>query len=216
MKYELRNNARYFNDDELLDDLRNVAQILGKDSVSSEEYNKHGKFCHGTFQKRFGSWNKALQKANLNLIVQKYISNKELFDNLEIVWRTLGHQPLYSEMKKPLSKYSTRPYDNRFGGWMKACMAFIDYKKGDIEFVKLLNPKPKLRKRDISEKMRLRILKRDFYRCVKCGRSPATHRGIVLHIDHIIPFSKGGDNSFGNLQTLCNKCNLGKADDETV
>ncbi|MCR4320672.1 MAG: hypothetical protein NUV74_10110 [Candidatus Brocadiaceae bacterium] len=81
--FELRNNARYFNDDELINDLKSVVQILGKDSVSSEEYNKHGKFCHGTFQKRFG-------------------------------------------------------------GWMKACIAFIDYKKGDVEFVKLLNPKPKM------------------------------------------------------------------------
>ncbi len=155
MKFELRNNARYFNDDELINDLKSVAQILDKDSVSSEEYNKHGKYCHGTFQKRFGSWNKALQQAGLNLVVQQRISNEELFDNLEIVWRTLRRQPLYSEMRKPLSKYSTRPYDNRFGGWMKACIAFIDYKKGDVEFVKLLNPKPKLKKRDISEKMRL-------------------------------------------------------------
>lgn len=216
MKFELRSNARYFTDVELIDDLKKVAKVLGKSNVSSEEYNKHGKFCHGTFQKRFGSWNKALQQAGLNLVVQQRISNEELFNNLEIIWRTLGRQPLYSEIRKPLSKYSTRPYDNRFGGWFKACKSFIDYKKGDVEFVKLLNTNPKLKTRHINEKSRLKILKRDHYSCVKCGRSPATHRGIVLHIDHIKPLSKGGDSSFDNLQTLCNKRNLGKGNDETV
>ena len=99
---------------------------------------------------------------------------------------------------------------------MKACEAFIKYKKKDPEFEKLLKPKSITRTRTISEKVRLRVLKRDNYRCKKCGRSPATHRGIFLHIDHKKPFSKDGDNSLDNLQTLCNKCNLGKSDDENL
>jgi 5-methylcytosine-specific restriction endonuclease McrA len=99
---------------------------------------------------------------------------------------------------------------------LKQCKSFIDYKKGDVEFVKLLNTNPKIKTRHINEKSRLKILKRDNYSYVKCGRSPATHKGIVLHIDHIKPFSKCGDSRFDNLQTLCNKCNLGKGNDETV
>ncbi|WP_343324290.1 HNH endonuclease signature motif containing protein [Streptococcus sp. Marseille-P8640] len=35
---------------------------------------------------------------------------------------------------------------------------------------------------------------------------------VVLHVDHIIPWSKGGETVLGNLQTLCSKCNLGKSD----
>ncbi len=34
--------------------------------------------------------------------------------------------------------------------------------------------------------------------------------GVELHVDHVIPWSKGGPTVFEHLQTLCNKCNLGK------
>ncbi|ATB69879.1 hypothetical protein SJPD1_1774 [Sulfurospirillum diekertiae] len=215
MKFELRTNAKYFTDEELLDDLKRVAGLLGKDKITQTDYAQYGNFNKGTFQNRFGSWNKALDAANLKVSIEQNIPDEKLFENLEIIWRTLGRQPKYSEITKPLSLYSTKPYDSRFGGWMNACKAFIEYKENDIEFVKLIQEKPK-KTRYINEKVRLKILKRDNYRCIKCGRSPATHLGIALHIDHIKPFSKGGDNSEENLQTLCDKCNLGKGNDESV
>jgi 5-methylcytosine-specific restriction endonuclease McrA len=34
--------------------------------------------------------------------------------------------------------------------------------------------------------------------------------GVELHVDHVTPWSKGGETTLANLQTLCNKCNLGK------
>ncbi len=215
MKFELRSNAKYFNDEELLNDLKQVSKILNKDKVTQTEYQEHGQFSRSTFQNRFGSWNKALVLAGLKTALKQNINEKELFDNLEVVWRTLERQPKYSEMVKPLSKYSTKPYDSRFGGWMNACKAFIEYKDSDVGFIKLLQEKPK-RTRYINEKTRLKVLKKDNYRCVKCGRSPSTHLNLSLHIDHIKPFSKGGDNSEENLQTLCDKCNLGKGNDESV
>lgn len=33
-----------------------------------------------------------------------------------------------------------------------------------------------------------------------------------IHMDHIIPLSRGGRHSEGNLQPLCSKCNLSKSD----
>lgn len=58
--------------------------------------------------------------------------------------------------------------------------------------------------------LRYEILKRDGHRCKSCGASSAS--GAVLHIDHIFPVSKGGRTTRGNLQTLCEACNLGKRD----
>lgn len=216
MDFKLRTNARYADDKELLEDLKRVAELLDKKTISQNEYIQKGNFAHDNFYKRFGSWNKALKEAGLPITVSKTISNEELFDNLEVIWLKLGRQPFYSEIRKPNSKYIVDTYCRRFGSWFKACEAFIHYKKKDIEFIKLAKPKSIGNSRAISERLRLQIFKRDNFACRKCGRSPATHVGIILHLDHITPFSKGGENTLENLQTLCNKCNLGKGDLETL
>lgn len=49
------------------------------------------------------------------------------------------------------------------------------------------------------------IFFRDGHRCVKCGS------GEDLTIDHIISVYNGGSDEDDNLQTLCNRCNAGKA-----
>lgn len=34
--------------------------------------------------------------------------------------------------------------------------------------------------------------------------------GVKLHVDHVIPVSRGGKSVMDNLQTLCEDCNCGK------
>jgi len=52
------------------------------------------------------------------------------------------------------------------------------------------------------------IFKRDNYECVYCG----VHDTKLLTIDHVIPQSKGGENTWDNLVAACKKCNSEKAD----
>ena len=66
--------------------------------------------------------------------------------------------------------------------------------------------------RDPSIRLRFQVLSRDRFTCRYCGASPMKDPSVTLHIDHIIPWSKGGKTSLDNLQTLCSKCNLGKSD----
>ena len=49
------------------------------------------------------------------------------------------------------------------------------------------------------------VWNRDTGKCVYCGSTEN------LHLDHIIPFSKGGATNVENLQLLCQKCNLEKS-----
>lgn len=64
--------------------------------------------------------------------------------------------------------------------------------------------------RSPSMKLRFDILRRDNFKCCACGASPAKDPAVELHVDHIIPWSKGGETTMDNLQTLCSKCNFGK------
>ena len=66
--------------------------------------------------------------------------------------------------------------------------------------------------RNPSTRLRFEVLARDKFTCRFCGASPTKDPSVTLHIDHIVPWSKGGETSFDNLQTLCSKCNLGKSD----
>ena len=59
----------------------------------------------------------------------------------------------------------------------------------------------------MTPKFRYEILKRDKYKCKICGRDS---KETILHVDHIIPISKGGKTEKNNLQTLCAECNIGK------
>ena len=54
---------------------------------------------------------------------------------------------------------------------------------------------------------RKNILRRDHHKCQYCNRTD-----LPLTIDHIIPKSKGGDDSWENLVAACVKCNNKKGD----
>ena len=58
--------------------------------------------------------------------------------------------------------------------------------------------------------VRFDVLKRD-RKCVLCGAAPEIDSEVRLHVDHIVPRSKGGSNEMSNLQVLCSECNLGKS-----
>lgn len=47
------------------------------------------------------------------------------------------------------------------------------------------------------------IIRRFDGRCARCG----IENGIDLHVDHILPISKGGKTYASNLQPLCKSCN---------
>lgn len=59
----------------------------------------------------------------------------------------------------------------------------------------------------MSKKLRFEVFKRDSFTCQYCGRSAPE---VILHVDHILPVSKDGDNSIINLITACADCNGGK------
>jgi len=65
-------------------------------------------------------------------------------------------------------------------------------------------------RRDLSIGLRFKVLQRDRFKCVLCGDHPARNTDCILHVDHVIPWSKGGKTREDNLRTLCATCNVGR------
>ncbi|MBL8087177.1 MAG: HNH endonuclease [Chthonomonas sp.] len=222
MKFELRKTARGLSDDELLEDLRRVARKLGRETVTISDYTEHGLGHATTIQRRFRSWFKALENAGLKPSRSHIgVSEDDLFENLRAVWVSLGRQPSYGEINAPLSAYSAGTYANRFGSWSQALLQFVEWANADeaadqdefhigAESLRNAKAQPRRTKREISERMRFRILVRDGFKCNACGASPLQSPGTELHVDHIVPWSKGGETVPENLATKCSRCNLGK------
>lgn len=59
----------------------------------------------------------------------------------------------------------------------------------------------------INSKKRFEILKRDWFRCMYCGRA---WKDVSLEVDHIIPKSKWWTDNMDNLITCCRECNMWK------
>lgn len=217
MKFELEPYNRDFSKEDLLSDIKKVANALHKDTLTQEEYNKHGKFSSSSCVRRFGGWLKALENAGIKKSRNYNIPEEEWFNNLEHVWTSLGKQPYPSDMERPLSKYSYAGYQYKFGGWRKALEAFVEYiNKEDIPTLTSLSAKPEISKqhktnRNIGLRLRFIVMRNDNFKCRICGRSPATDQNIKLEVDHVKPWSKGGETVIENLQTLCSDCNSGKS-----
>lgn len=184
MKFELRATARGLSNEELLADMRRVAQILGRETVTLAEYTQNGRGHCSTIQRRFGSWFKALEHAGLQPSRSPIgITDESLFENLRIVWIELGRQPSYSEVRSPLSQFSVGTYENRFGSWSNALQVFVEWVNSDETpepdvlsrqdvALRPLTANLKRTKREISERLRFRILVRDGFACRACGASP--------------------------------------------
>ena len=66
----------------------------------------------------------------------------------------------------------------------------------------------------VSLSTRYEVLKRANKRFELCGvrdGDQGYEDRLPLHVDHIVPRSKGGSNGIENLQVLCMACNLGKS-----
>lgn len=223
-----------YSDDELLAQMRDTATKVGVNVLTMQQFNEHSTVINAeTIRRRFGSWWKASEKAGLKISnLGKRYSDEDYYENLLAVWTHYGRQPTYSEMDKPPSRIRAKTYESKWGTWKKALLAFIERANADLEPDErgTVSPSPKSEEapaivrrvrastpksfqeeqRNVSLGLRYSVLQRDRFRCVMCGASPAMQPGCQLHVDHVVPFSRGGRTTTENLQTLCATCNLGK------
>jgi len=214
-RFRFENTRPNPTDAELIADMQQVSAKLTTSHLSQRDFCRIGRYSSTVMKKRFGSWNNALEAAGLKVQHRYNLPTEELFANLIGVWTTRGRQPRKREMTKPLSKSTADPYVTRFGSWLSAMKTFVESVNADPN---LPSDEPRRDQitprgpRDPSLRLRFQVMLRDNFRCRSCGRSPASHFGVVLHVDHINPWAKDGRTTYENLQTLCSDRNLGKSD----
>lgn len=218
-QFQVRLRRRNIGEEELLADMRRCAQELSKDTLTRVEYDQLGCFGATTLVRRFKQWNLALAKAGLSTPNRQNVSEVELFENLATAWTSLGRQPYGRDMDKAggISVFALGTYEKRFGSWNNALLAFETFiQQGKVSDA---GPHPQKKSqsakrtaRKINWRLRALVLIRDNCICQMCGASPAKDSSVVLHADHIKPWSKGGETVLENLRTLCEKCNVGKSD----
>lgn len=221
MRFELNHDRRNISDDDLLSDLRRVASEQSEQQVKQRTYKECGKYGVTTVIRRFGSWNAAVEAAGLETTVQRNVSDEKLFSALYDLWVGLGRQPSYSEVQKPACSFHVATYERRFGSWRLALEAFVKYANSEemtpLTVIAEFNGGMSRRtSRSPDLRLRFKVLQRDRFRCRACGESPSVTPGILLEVDHITPWSKGGETVIENLQTLCFACNQGKTNHHEV
>jgi ribosomal protein L31E len=221
----IRPNLNKIHPSQIIEELKRVAKHYAFTRFTRHEFDKVSNTVKGTaVLKYFGTWESALQSIGTQLAIQKkdrsIIKNDVLFHEMDRIWQLIGHRPSKIEWDNNNPKFSYSTYKRRFNGWVNACKQFIEWKGIDLIPSYELQVKNHVAKkitqqdiRDIPLKLRLQIFKRDKFKCLLCGRSPASSPIIELHVDHIKPIAKGGKTNADNLQTLCNECNWGKGSD---
>lgn len=210
---------------EIIAELQRISTVVDRRAITRSDLTEHGQLVsERAILSRFGSWKAALEAAGLELSKRgRRYTEDDYYENLLTVWTHYGRPPTYAEMDQAPSAISKGGYANRFGTWGRAKQAFVERVNSDIAISEeqaagRTQPKTKEAKprqedqRWVPVGLRYQVLRRDKFRCVTCGRSPATHHSCVLHVDHILAFARGGKTRLDNLRALCENCNLGKGD----
>ncbi|MFZ3152041.1 MAG: HNH endonuclease [Anaerolineaceae bacterium] len=169
----------------LFEEIERIWLLLGRQPTSTDII-KGGisKYSIYTYKRRFGGWRNALQA------FVDYINE----DENRIETNDSENELIWESAKTTNSKKESISSEQQI-----ECTSTSKVHKTP---------------RNINMKLRFKVLKRDNFKCCTCGASPAKDPSVELHVDHLIPWAKGGETEIDNLQTLCSKCNLGKSDIE--
>lgn len=209
---------------EIIDNLKQYARIHGVDTFGMRDYDAWSKriLRSETILRTFHSWGRALQAAGLRSERMRRVKPndlREMVTAFKACWRQHDSVPSRSQLETYLAQHNYpfrwTSYHLAYGGHTILARMIADVEQGRLPESALYQKVKHTSKRDsIPIGMRYLVLKRDGYRCVKCGLSPQDNDSVRLEVDHIVPVARGGLTTLENLQTLCFKCNQGKKDRE--
>ncbi|NMA11703.1 MAG: HNH endonuclease [Chloroflexi bacterium] len=138
------------------------------------------------------------EKKTINELIMEYFKDHPNMD--------LKHGPVVDYVTQEYLKFSAEPPRDPWRAIRSLHQNgyLIKVKKGVYRYDP--NYKEQVDLWDFDEETKAKILERDNYRCVVCGRGEED--GVELTVDHKKPKNSGGDNSIDNGQTLCSPHNI--------
>lgn len=169
-----------------------------------------------------------------------YMARNRLFDNhfisetlqypisldslLSVIHRFVSFYPIYDSYIHIAMGLEVRFNDliKTLNQWLKSSNELDSEEEENLQGnPALISEQETLKARQAAEQrirvmpsLRWQVFQRDHWRCIACGRG--SQDDVILHVDHIIPRSKGGKDTLENYQTLCHECNIGKSNKDAT
>lgn len=118
-------NRRFLSTEMLIAEARALAQKIGKSTLTVFDWRKEGPCDDGVIRRRFGSWSRFLEAANLLVGNPQDISNEALLSELHRLHLLLGKKVSPNDMDS-MGGYSSSTYIRRWGSWNSAWSCYID------------------------------------------------------------------------------------------
>jgi hypothetical protein len=150
---------------------------------------------------------KKIKNLGLDLVLKNKDDEEVSFLDLLIPYTSLVNSTM-KEGNSPLGVYLKNHLIWDFGSLRNGTpiirgITFFTNSNYEPLFVEETNSSESTRR--ISQQVMDKVWNRDNGRCISCGSNQK------LEFDHIIPFSKGGSNTYRNIQLLCESCNRQKS-----
>lgn len=188
----------------LIEELQSVAEKLG-DSPSKPTFTEESEWNTGRYISMFGSWNKSLRVAGLEVNQETDITESDLLSEIRRLNREKDGKITSTKMEEK-GKYGTSVYLKRFDGWINA-----------VEKAGLEPPQKRLGKLGSSRlygvrwiEQREKIKERDGSKCRVCSSESC-----IIDVSHIRPrkeyvvskqFNEEDMHNSDNLISLCRSC----------
>lgn len=168
--------------------------------------------CHLSFQSRFAGWPEG-GGPDTGVELRKAVPVHA--DRMARLWDEVGQgwmavtEPAHLAWFLQLGGNALIAEDITFKHFARFVEPHKVVKEGAVGFISYEPDAREVKERAPTKKQRMRILKRDGFRCQLCGERPSLNEHITLHVHHIRPFGMGGLTIDENLITLCHTCHEG-------
>lgn len=159
------------------------------------------------------NWKETNEKDALEMIFSnhrmeqlKEVINKYDLNRFNFI--LIREQTRYKQINYSRYSYQVAVEDKRVSLYYNEILEMLDFLKSINYECTSSEYFSKNQRNLMTQQLKDEVKKRDKYTCQICGKYMPD--GIGIHIDHIIPISKGGKSVLSNLQVLCSKCNLQK------